>query len=133
MSRISTDVVAKTLKSLKIKYVYDREEDMYVAVYKLSDDLKGVLQTITRVNNHLVFTTIYPATIKSRYYASICKELLDLNCRSIMGGFNIDSDDSTVSFRSSISLVGGKRPPKAVIEENHELGLSSIVLFYEKI
>ena len=62
MSRISTDVVAKTLKSLKIKYVYDREEDMYMAVYTLSDDLKGVLQTITRVNNHLVFTTIYPAT-----------------------------------------------------------------------
>ena len=133
MSRISIDVVAKTLKSLKIKYVYDREEDMYVAVYTLSDDLKGVLQTITRVNNHLVFTTIYPATIKSRYYASICKELLDLNCCSIMGGFNIDSDNSTVSFRSSISLVGGKKPQRAVIEENHKLGLSSIALFYEKI
>jgi len=55
-----------------------------------------------------------------------------LNFRSIMGSFNIE-DDGTVSFRSTISLVGGKEPSSDVIEENIKLGLLSINMFHEEV
>ncbi len=133
MSRITTDVVEKTLRSLEIKYERNRERDTYVASYTLSDDLDGVIQTILRVNDHLVFTTNYPAHIGTEHYEDVCREVRSLNLRAIMGSFLIDDDDGTIRFRSAVSLRGWWQPPRATIEENINLGLYSISLFHNEI
>jgi len=133
MSRITTDVVEKTLRSLGIKYDRDLEHDAYVASYTLSDDLDGVVQTILRVNDHLVFTTNHPAQIGTKHYEDVCRDVRSLNLRALMGSLIIDDGDRSTVFRSTVSLGGWWQPPRAVIQENIELGLYSISLYHNEI
>jgi len=123
----------KTFHEMKIKYEYDAENNTYFAYYTLSEDLSGVLQCVVHTKDHLVYNTAYPQNVEPKYLGPVCMELLDINNRAMTGSFDVDREDGSVAFRSTVSLLGNTKPSKEVLREQIELGLASIVMFHRTV